>query len=74
MDGEIKAFKIPPEEKVNQKKKNIVYHFIITILALIILLLESLYILLSAFKKGFLKKEVLTTKSNIGFDIIIKSN
>ena len=55
-------------------KKNIIYNFIITILSAIVLLVESLFILLSAFRKGFLKKEILTKKSDIGFDIIIKSN
>ena len=56
------------------KGNNIVYNFIITTLAASILLIESIYILLCAFKTGFLKKEVLTKKSNVGFDIVIKSN
>ncbi len=40
-----------------------------------VLFIESLLILLSVFKKGILKKEVLSKKSLLGFDIdiILKS-
>ena len=55
-----------------EEKKSLIYNFILTIIISLILFFESIYILLSAIKKGFIKKEVLTTKSNVGFDIIIK--
>tara|TARA_Y100001968_G_C18942440_1_gene519365 strand:- start:268 stop:516 length:249 start_codon:yes stop_codon:yes gene_type:complete len=54
-------------------KENITQKFIITSLALIILFLESIYILANGIKKGIFKKEVLTKKSNLGFDIIIRN-
>tara|TARA_Y100001968_G_scaffold109317_1_gene98873 strand:- start:1113 stop:1322 length:210 start_codon:yes stop_codon:yes gene_type:complete len=69
MDSERRIMK-----RSSSKRNNIVYNFIVTILAATILLIESIYILLSAFKTGFLKKEVLTNRSNVGFDIVIKSN
>tara|TARA_Y100001968_G_scaffold261844_1_gene249832 strand:+ start:1036 stop:1275 length:240 start_codon:yes stop_codon:yes gene_type:complete len=63
--------KLTQTSKIDQT--NISYYFIVTIIAIILLFIESIYILLSGIKKGFLKKEVLTKKSNLGFDIIIKS-
>ncbi len=44
------------------------------ILSIIILFLESLSTLISSYKKGFIKKEVLSEESQIGFniDIIMK--
>ena len=60
---------------LNQKEKNnsITYYFILTTIVLIILFIEAIYILISGIKKGFIKKEILTQKSDIGFDIIIKN-
>tara|TARA_Y100001968_G_C19392918_1_gene736606 strand:- start:686 stop:904 length:219 start_codon:yes stop_codon:yes gene_type:complete len=62
------------KEEASNKEGNrtLTYNFILTIIILLILFFESIYILLSAIRKGFIKKEVLTTKSNFGFDIIIK--
>ena len=69
-----KTKKFPNEELKNHEDKKIVYNFIITVLAAIVLLIESIYILISGLKTGILKKEILTTRSDIGFDIIIKTN
>ena len=69
-----KTKKFNNEELKNHEDKKIVYNFIITVLAAIVLLIESIYILMSGLKTGILKKEILTTRSDIGFDIIIKTN
>tara|TARA_B100000700_G_C14687177_1_gene688128 strand:+ start:118 stop:375 length:258 start_codon:yes stop_codon:yes gene_type:complete len=63
------------EIKTSPKKTNkrIGNDIITYTIAIIILFLNSFFVLFSSIKKGFLKKEVLTKKSNIGFDIIIKS-
>ncbi len=60
-------------EKV-RTKKNIVYQMIFFALSLSILFIESIFILLSALRKGAVKKEVLSKKSKAGVDlkIIIK--
>jgi len=62
------------EEKKNSIKKNPAHQAIFFVLSLTVLLFESICILLSGFKRGILKKEILSKKSNIGFDfkIIIK--
>ncbi len=60
------------ELRVNNQIKinhNSTFYFVVIIL----LFIESVYILLSIVSKGILKKEILTKKSNVGFDIIIKN-
>ncbi len=57
----------------NKSKSLTIYNFIVSIITILILFLQSIYILLSCFRRGFFKKEVLTTKSSLGFDIIIKN-
>ena len=59
--------------KEESNSKSIAYYFILNILAFIFLFIESIFILISSLKRGFLKKEVLTSKSNLGFDIVIKN-
>ena len=60
--------------KIPEKpKKNLTGNIITYTIAIIILFLQSIFILFSILKNGFMKKEVLTKKSNFGFDIIIKS-
>tara|TARA_Y100001968_G_scaffold218310_1_gene200980 strand:- start:4657 stop:4872 length:216 start_codon:yes stop_codon:yes gene_type:complete len=66
-------FKQPLNQVTLKKEKTITYHVILNTIALILLFLESIYILLSGIKKGILKKELLTDKSALGFDIIIKN-
>jgi len=51
---------------------SIVNNFIIIIFSVLSLFIESIIIITSFFKKGILKKEVLSKKTNLGFDLIIK--
>ena len=55
-----------------ENKNSITSNFIILVLSTISIFLESIIIILSFFKKGFLKKEILSKGSNLGFDLIIK--
>tara|TARA_Y100000813_G_scaffold26911_1_gene17111 strand:- start:104 stop:289 length:186 start_codon:yes stop_codon:yes gene_type:complete len=57
----------------NIENKNIVVeNFILFFVIVFFLVFNSLKTLLMIFSKGFLKKEILTTKSNLGFDMKIK--
>ena len=47
------------------------YNLIIFMITILFLVFESILILLKISKKGILKKEVLSKKSNIGFDVKI---
>ena len=63
------------QENKNPKpinKNSITNNFIILIFSIISLFVESIIIIISLFKKGFVKKEVLSKKTNLGFDLIIK--
>ena len=63
------------QEYKNPKPKDnnsITNNFIILIFSIISLFVESTIIIISLFKKGFLKKEVLSKKTDLGFDLIIK--
>ncbi len=55
-----------------EKNNSITYNFIIFMFSVLSIFFESLVILISAFNKGILKKEVLSKKTNLGFDLIIK--
>ena len=59
---------------INPTKTNssISNNFIILMFSVISLFYESIIIILSLFKKGIYKKEILSKKTNLGFDIIIK--
>ena len=57
---------------INEKKISLVDSLIIFFLLLSILIFESLKTLSELFTYGILKKEILTTKSNLGFDFKIK--
>tara|TARA_B100000214_G_scaffold326041_1_gene263876 strand:+ start:563 stop:769 length:207 start_codon:yes stop_codon:yes gene_type:complete len=46
--------------------------FIILIFSTISLFIESIVIIFSLFRKGILKKEILSKKTDLGFDLIIK--
>ena len=60
-------------QKLSIKKNNsIINNFIISIFSIFSLFLESIIIIISLFKRGILKKEVLSEKTNLGFDLIIK--
>ena len=53
-------------------KNSITYNFIILMFSIITLFVESIIIIISLFKKGIVKKEVLSKKTDLGFDLIIK--
>ena len=57
----------------NQKNNNsITNNFIILLFSIIALFLESIIIVISLFKKGIKKKEILSKRTDLGFDLIIK--
>ena len=63
------------QENKNPKpnnKNSITNNFIILIFSSISLFVESIIIIISLFKKGIVKKEVLSKNTNLGFDLIIK--
>ena len=51
---------------------SITNNFIILIFSIISLFIESIIIIISLFKKGIFKREILSKKTNLGFDLIIK--
>ena len=53
-------------------KNSITNNFIILIFSIISLFFESIIIIISLFKKGIVKKEILSKKTDLGFDLIIK--
>ena len=68
---------IKMKNKIKTKKNqlnndSVVNSFIILIFSIISLFVESILIIISLFKKGILKKEILSKKTDLGFDLIIK--
>ena len=60
-------------KNLNPNNKNsITNNFIILIFSIISLFFESIIIIISLFKKGIVKKEILSKKTDLGFDLIIK--
>ena len=57
---------------LNKKRTSLVDSIIIFFLFTSILIFESLKTLSGIFTYGILKKEILTSKSNLGFDFKIK--
>ena len=57
--------------ETQKKKKDFTSISIFTFIAVVIIFIESIVILINGLKKGLLKKEVLSTQSNLGFDIDI---
>ena len=55
-----------------ENKYILVENFIIIFLFTVFLVFQSLKTLSKLFSYGIFKKEILTTKSNLGFDIKIK--
>ena len=51
---------------------SITNNFIILIFSIISLFIESIITIISLFKKGIFKKEILSKKTDLGFDLIIK--
>jgi hypothetical protein len=63
------------QENKDPKKINnnsIANNFIILIFSIISLFVESIITIISLFKKGIFKKEILSKKTDLGFDLIIK--
>ena len=56
----------------NKNKNLLVENLIVFFLFTVVLFFKSLKTLSRVFTYGFLKKEILTTKSNLGVDIKIK--
>ena len=56
----------------NKSKNMFVENIIVFFLFFIFIFINSLKTLLEFFSYGIFKKEVLTTKSNLGFDMKIK--
>ena len=56
----------------NKNKNILVENIILVFLFTVFLVFKSLKTLSRIFSYGFLKKEILTTKSNLGVDIKIK--
>jgi len=60
-------------KKLNNNKNNfLIDKYIIFVIYIFILFFKSILQILEIFSYGFLKKELLTRKSNIGFDMKIK--
>ena len=57
---------------LNKKRNSLIDSIIIFLLFVSVLIFESLRTLSELFTYGILKKEILTTKSNLGFDFKIK--
>ena len=67
--------KMKKQEYKDPKQTNnnsITNNFIILIFSIISLFVESIITIISLFKKGILKKEILSKKTDLGFDLIIK--
>jgi len=58
--------------KKEDKNNSIVNNFIILIFSIISLFVESIIIIIGSFKKGILKREILSKKTDLGFDLIIR--
>ena len=56
----------------NKDKNYLVENLIVFFLFIVVLFFKSLKTLSEIFSYGIFKKEILTTKSNLGFDIKIK--
>ena len=56
----------------NEKRSSLIDSIIIFFLFILVLFLKSLKTLSGIFTYGVFKKEILTTKSNLGFDFKIK--
>ena len=59
------------KEQALKNKEKLSSKFIVSCITVAILSAESIWVLSSFFRKGFLKKEVLSTESDLGFDVRI---
>ena len=59
--------------QINNKKNNsLVDNYILFVLFIFILVFNAIKTLMGLFSYGIFKKEILTLKSNLGFDLKIK--
>ncbi len=72
ISGLIKMKKKDRQMSQIAKGNSITNNFIILIFSVLSLFFESLIIIITLFKKGIFKKEVLSKNTNLGFDLIIK--
>jgi len=68
----IKMKRKSPQKLSIKQNKSIANNFIILLFSIISLFFESIIIILSLFKKGIIKREILSEKTNLGFDLVIK--
>ena len=68
----IKMNTIESKKSSIERNHSMTNNFIIIIFSIFSIFFEALTTLLSLFRKGILKKEVLSKKTNLGFDLIIK--
>tara|TARA_Y100001968_G_C19382181_1_gene730903 strand:- start:591 stop:785 length:195 start_codon:yes stop_codon:yes gene_type:complete len=54
------------------KNKNYIFEAVFLLLIIIILFVDSLITLFSGLTKGIFKKEIITSKNNLGFDFEIR--
>jgi len=61
------------QDKTETKNNNSITNYcIILIFSVVSLFVESIIIIISFFKKGIFKREILSKKTDLGFDLIIK--
>ena len=68
----IKMKKKDTQKSSIEKNNSISNNFIILIISIASLFFESILTIISLSKKGIFKKEILSKKTNLGFDLIIK--
>ena len=57
---------------INKKSNSLVDNYILFVLFIFILAFNAIKTLMQLFSYGIFKKEILTLKSNLGFDLKIK--
>ena len=68
----IKMNKKHPKTSSIKNNLSITNNFIILLVSIISLFIESIIIIISFFKRGIFKKEILSKRTDLGFDLIIK--
>ncbi len=59
------------DQKDNKKMIPLEHNIVFIIFATLILFIESILIIIFSFRRGIYKQEILSSKSNLGFDIDI---
>ena len=58
-------------KSLTKKRTDFVSISIYSVLTIIVIFIESIYVLINGLRDGFLRKEVLSKESDLGFDIDI---